>query len=169
MSELSRESLLRQLNTSWKALQTDLAALTEEQLTRLTDAAGWTIKDHLIHLALWERATVALLNHQSKREAMDIAPEIWNQGEDDPINTVIQERYHTMPLSEVMQTMRDTHTQLLAKLETLSEADLLLPYHHYNTESSDERPLLLWLPYDTFHHYNDHRAWIAAIVGKAST
>src|SRR5512145_2979112 len=127
---LTHDELVRQLESGWYEFLTYLESLTEGQLTQPTDAAGWTAKDHVIHVAEWEKAALALLEGKSKREAMNIPPDIWEQG-DDPINAVIQQRYQALPLHEVMQTLRDNHARVMHKLESMTEADLQLPYHHY--------------------------------------
>jgi hypothetical protein len=163
---LTRESLLRQIEGGWNELEDYLATLTEEQLTRPQDAAGWTVKDHILHIALWEKAALALLEGKSKRAALEVAPETWEAG-DDAINAVIQQRTHDMPLDEALQTLQQTHARLMQKLGTMTEADLLLPYHHYQADSNDERPLLQWLPWDTVYHYRDHLPWMAALTKQA--
>ncbi len=165
-NSLARENLLRQLELSWNELQTYLGSLTEEQLTRSTDAAGWTAKDHIIHLALWEKAGLALLEGKSKREALDVTPETWEQ-DDDAINAVIHQRYRAMSLDEVIQTFRHNHERMLKKLDTMTEEDLLLPYRHYQPDSTEERPIIRWVIGDTIDHYREHLPWMAALVGKA--
>ncbi|MEZ4670972.1 MAG: DinB family protein [Anaerolineae bacterium] len=160
---LTRESLLSQIETSWNDLQSYLDSLSEEQLVRPTDAAGWTAKDHMIHVAVWENANLARLEGKSKRETLDITPEVWDQ-DDDPINAVLQERYRDMPLSEVKQALRQNHARFMAKLDTMTEADMQLPHRHYQPSSNNDTPIIQFIYWDTVHHYGEHRLWISRIV-----
>ena len=161
--KLNREPFMREFNESWNELLTYAKSLSEAQLTEPTDAAGWTAKDHLIHIAIWEKAEITSLNGGSKRETMDIPEDVWSGG-DDPINAVIQERYKDMPLDEVMQILEDTHAELVKKFNSMTPEDFLLPYSHYQPTSTDERPIVEWLYWNTTYHYRDHLPWIKEIV-----
>lgn len=164
---LTRENLLRQMDLIWNELHTYLATLTDEQLTQPTDAAGWTVKDHLIHLAVYEQAQFGLLDGESRRKALDIPLEMWERDDGDEINAVIQQRHHALPLAEVIQTLRQTRAGTLKKLDALTEADVLRPFHHYQPNSTEARPIIMWLMAEGVEHYHDHLPWIKAIVGQA--
>lgn len=162
-NSMTREKLLNEIVSSWNELQTYLASLTDEQLTRSTDTSGWTVKDHIIHLAVWVNAGLEMLKGKSKRIILDISPDVWGQGED-PINAVLHKRHHKIPLDKAIQTLRQNHTQFLKKLDTMSENDLQLPHSHYQLDSTEEHPIIDFIFWDTAEHYREHIPWIKAII-----
>lgn len=165
---MTYDELMQQIKKSWDALYTYIDSLTEVQLTQPKDAAGWTVKDHLVHLAVWENAVLALLERKPKRETLDIDPETWDKDDDsEAANAILHQRYHEMPLAEVRQTLQQNHALMVEKLMAMTEADLRLPYHHYQADTPDERPLIQWLPYETAYHYDEHLPWIKAIIDGA--
>jgi hypothetical protein len=171
MSELeklvTRDALLSHINKTWNDLTSYLSSLSEDQFTIPSDAAGWTAKDHVIHIAAWESAALALIEGKSKRETLNISEEVWALDDDDPVNAVLQERYRDMPLEEVMKTLHANHERIVKKISSMSDADLMLPFKHYQPHSSSERPMIDYIQWDTEQHYIDHLPWIQAIVEKA--
>jgi hypothetical protein len=163
---LSRANFLNRLDSAWAELTTYLESLSEDQLTQPKDAGGWTAKDHVIHLAAWESAALAMIEGKSKRETLDITPEVWDQ-DDDPINAVLQQRYQNMPPAEVMQTLRQNHDRLLEKLNAMTDTDFQRPYREYQPASSDERAIIDYIEWDTIHHYGQHLGWIKTLVDQS--
>jgi uncharacterized protein (TIGR03083 family) len=160
----SKAELLRRIESGWNDFNPYLDSLTPAQLTQPTDAAGWTAKDHVIHLAVWEGGMVALLNQQPRQEAMGVDEETWRTHDDDKINAVIQQKHKDMPLDEVLKTFRDTHQRLVAKIQSLSDEDLERPYSYYQSHSKRETPVWHFIVGNTYMHYQAHKPWIAAIV-----
>jgi uncharacterized protein (TIGR03083 family) len=161
---MSKAELLTRLQNGWNELNAYLKTLTEAQLTTPADAAGWTIKDHVIHLAIWEDGINALLQHRSRREAMGIDAQTWNSRSVDKMNAIIQQRHKDMPLSQVMDTLRDVHQRLVQQLQVLPEEDLKRPYRDFQPESTSDKPVIGWIMGNTYEHYAEHLPWMAAII-----
>ena len=54
----TKRELLAAIDRDWLALQSALARMDEAQLAGVQDGESWTVKDHLMHIAAWERSTV---------------------------------------------------------------------------------------------------------------
>ncbi len=158
-----KANLLQRLEQGWDELQTYLAALTPEQLTGPTDAAGWTVKDHITHLAAWEDGLGKLLQKQPFRVAMDLDLAIWGHGEDVE-NELIRQRYRGWSMAEVMQHFQRAHERLLAQINAMTDDDLRLAYKDYDAETTQNVPIVEKIIGNSFGHYAEHIPWIEALV-----
>ena len=164
---ISKTELITNMQEGWNNLQTYIDTLSEAQLTQPTDAAGWTAKDHLIHLAVWADGVAALLDKQPRREHMGVDAESWESRDFDRINAVIQQQHKDMPLDEVHTALREAHQRLYGKAQAMSEEELNRPYNTYEPGSSQNKPVVLWIISDSYDHYAEHIPWIDAIVKSA--
>ena len=165
---MTKAELLAKIQASWDDITGYLKSLTVEQITQITDAAGWTVKDHVAHIMVWEDGINALLDRQPRYVRMGVDAATWNSGDYDRMNAIIQQRHRGRSWDEVMQTFMDVHEQLIAKLETLTDADLMRPYRDYQPESTSDGPIYNRICGNTFGHYAEHTPWIAAIAAAGS-
>jgi len=167
-ADVTTAEVLHRMQAGWDDLQTYLKTLTPEQMTRPTDAAGWTAKDHVMHLAVWEDGIAALLEGESRRERMGLDVATWESDWDADhyfhINDVIYQQHHGQPLDDVLRHFDAVHQRLVDVVSALADADLLRPYNSYDPTSSSTTPLFALIVGDTYGHYEQHRPWIAAIV-----
>lgn len=163
---IRKKDLLAQMEAGWNSLQAYLGTLSEAQLTQAADAAGWTIKDHIMNLAVWEDGAWAMLEKIPCHKQMGISDEAWKYGDTDSINAIIQQRYRNEPLAKVLQTFKDIHRRLVEKVKSLPEADLQRPYRDFQADSDDNRPIINWIRGNTYEHYAEHRPWIEAIARR---
>jgi uncharacterized protein (TIGR03083 family) len=162
--QVTKAELLSRMQQGWDDFNAYLNTLTEAQLTGPTDAAGWTAKDHLMHLAVWEDGVNALLEKQSRSARMGVDDATWEGHDFDQINAVIQRQHRDKPLGEVQAAFRRAHETLVAKLQSMSDEDILRPYSYYVPGADLDRPVVWWIVGNTFSHYAEHQPWIDAIV-----
>ena len=74
---IPKAELLAALQTGWGDFFVYLSQFSDQQMIQPTDAGGWTAKDHVVHLAMWENGLNALLQRISRHEYMGIPYEAW--------------------------------------------------------------------------------------------
>jgi hypothetical protein len=168
----TRADLLSDINGSWARFNAMLDGLSDEQLTGPRDAAGWNVKDHITHIASWERGIVYFLQGKPRHEGIGVSEDLFVKGDDDAINADVQKQRKDMPLGEALAEFRDVHAQLLALVEPLTDDDLRKPYRKWEPGEEGEGegpPLARTIFYNTSEHFRDHGGWIETLVGRAAT
>lgn len=165
---ITKAELLSKTQVSWDALNAYVATLSEVQITQLTDAAGWTVKDHLMHLAVWEDGVCALLHQQDRPARMGVPADVWGRWDFEEINEVIRQRHANASWAKVEQKRQAIHKQFVSEIDALSEADLARPVRDFQANSSSSRPIYETIIGDSYDHYDSHAGWIKAIVEKHS-
>ena len=67
----AKDALLYEIETGWKALNAAVDLMTVTQLTEINDAQGWSVKDHLFHLVVWENSAVFFLSGEPRSAGLD--------------------------------------------------------------------------------------------------
>ena len=162
MSAVNQE--IEPIAKSWEKLTSLVDALGPEKL-ELTGNGQWAVKDHLVHIAAWERSLLGLLNGDDMRTAMGV-PDA-SEGLDQ-LNEAIWLKHRHDSVDAVLDYWRNSHEALMQKLGALSDADLRRSYNHYQPndprDPGDDRPVVEWVAGDTYEHYDEHARLIQDIL-----
>ncbi len=164
----NKSELVKRIHRSRSTLEETIHPLSEAQLTRPGPDGGWSIKDHLAHLAIWELGVAELLRGHPRFQAMGVE-QIVSQGKGfDEINDVIYKLHSGLPLSKVMDKFQSAHRQLLEALDLLEDEDLFKPYASFVPDGSETRlePVIRWIIGNTYDHFDEHRGYIRVLIRK---
>ncbi len=170
--DIRMAGLLQRMEAGWTALQQFMDSVSDAQFNGPSDAAGWTIQDHLLHLSDWAEGVVALFDGQDRREAMGIDQAVWDAKDFDSINETLRQRHRFMGYTrqEVEERLHHVHRDLLERLERLTDTDLRAPYP--NPDPGAEHPEDTWIVWllagDGYEHYEEHLPWMQAILDGSS-
>lgn len=167
----TKAELLARIAEGRAALEQALGRLSEAQLTTPA-TSGWAIKDHLAHLAAWEAGIAALLQHQPRWAAMGLDEAAISQHKMDDWNEIVYQQNRERSLAEVRHYFAESHRQLVAAVEHLSEEELVKPYAYFEageTSKDDTRPIIVRIIGNTYEHYEEHQEWIEAALRESET
>jgi uncharacterized damage-inducible protein DinB len=157
---------MQRIEAAWSELVSLVNQLEEAGGLSQIGADGWTIKDHVAHIAAWEHSLLALIEGQDRESAIGLSKAV--EGIDNE-NEAIRKLHETDTADEALGYFRDSHSRLVAALGKLSDADLQKPYSHYQPSDPDEkRPVVGWVAGDTYEHYAEHIDWINQLLSESS-
>ena len=133
---------------AFSELDATVKGLGERELTEIRDPAGWSAKDHLMHVAVWEQSLLARGDGRPRHQVLGIDATTDASGDDDKINAAIFAETRHRSLREVLDTLRSTHAATRARLAA----------------SAPDPAFLAAVPGYT-EHYEQHGGWIRELVG----
>lgn len=163
---LDKAALMERIEQSWTALDQDICQMSEEQLSRPGTDGGWSVKDHLVHLTVWEQKQLAVVEGRPAHEGLGVDAASYAANDVDTLNTLIYQRHKEQHAADVVARFHQTHGQLIAALRRLSAADLARPEMPGLDGGSNS--LMDGVMGNTYEHYDEHRAWIAELVSQTT-
>jgi hypothetical protein len=157
MSEqIDKASILKEIHTSYAALEEILAPLDKTQMTTKGVIDDWSIKDMLAHISSWHHRLLTWLD----AAIQNVEPAISGPDsveEMDALNAQFYQENKSRPLDEVLTDFRTTHQQIMDIIQAMREEDLISPQRFAWTQGS---PLWQLIAGDTYEHYQEHRKQI---------
>jgi hypothetical protein len=162
---LTKVTLLERIYHYRSILEATISSLSESQLSA-PGPESWAIKDHLVHIAVWEQGVVTLLQKGDRFAAMGVA-DAFRQGKSETeINDLIYRQHKDQPVQEIRRIFQASHAQMLKVLDKLSDADLNRPYSDYVPAGDPNRldPVMYWIIGNTYAHFDEHTAYIRNLL-----
>jgi hypothetical protein len=151
---MTKSELLANIRRDRVTLDALVASLSEAQMIAPELDAGWSVKDVLAHIGVWERRCASWLEAVDRGETPE-RPEVQDV---DGANARDYAAAKDAAPATVLAQSRESHAALLRSVEALAEADL-----------ADERrfgwPVWQMASSNSDEHYREHieqiEAWLA--------
>ena len=156
----TKAELIERIPPAWAALEAVIAGLNESELATPVPE-GWSVKDHLAHVATWERMVVAHLRDGSAHAVVRMDEATYLAKTLDELNEAIYQRNRDRPPAAVLEDFRQAHREIVALLERMDEAGFWKPYWR---DDPSGRPVMDKVAGDTYRHYLEPLAWINELL-----
>lgn len=161
--QVNKASVLKELSTSYAALENILASLDEKYYLREGVIPGWSIKDVLAHINSWHHRLLKVLEAAAYNEEPSISgPD--NIEEMDKLNAQFYQENKSLTLDEVLADFHTSYQHIFDLVQAIPEEDLLNPHRFAWTQ---DRPLWQAIAGDTYGHYQEHLLHIQDWLAKS--
>ena len=162
---LSKTTLLERIDRYRLMLEDTIRSFDEEQLSQ-PGPEGWSIKDHLAHLAVWETGVVELLRKRPRFAAMGVEQAFIKGKSENDINDLIFRQNKELTVQEALEKFKQAHAEMLKLLASMSDTDLHRPYSDFVAGGDVNRkdPVILWVIGNTYAHFDEHTAYIRRLL-----
>lgn len=161
----TKHELLKFIRERHADMEELLSSLSPEQMRAPELDAGWSVKDSLAHLAAWGKLMLAWVpKYQRGEEVKRWAPGFEIDGDNSEeqmnrYNAYLFEQNRERELTDVLDDFRETFMNIVARIESLSEAEIFDDDYFPIRRG---RPLITLIAGDSYEHYDEHLGWIRA-------
>jgi hypothetical protein len=161
-----KDAFLKELHQQYLGLLALLEPLDDARLATPMEEGGWAPKDVLAHVADWERYVVLRIEARRHGKPMPV----WGPGDEqvDAKNAELLEANRAMSPAEVRVKAQDCHDDVVAIIESLTEAELLDDNLRRSVIGEWGSPVWLHLAANTYQHYAEHAEALKAGLGLSS-
>jgi len=150
------DCLIEVIEAARKSWEYVLGLVPADSMERPDPHGGWTVKDHIAHIAWHEDQMVQLI------EAKALVGSPWWELPTDERNEHIHEQYKDKSFQEIQSIAEDSYLRMMAALATLEDADL-------NESKRFENMPEDWIPWtliagNTYEHYLEHQIGIRRML-----
>ena len=158
-----KSELIARIREGRAALDSLIAGLSPEQAVISGPDGGWSVKDHLAHLAAWQCiAYLRLIGHMDhEHEVFGMNRARYEATGKDDLNAAVYHSSKERTLAEVRATFDQAYQQLLGALSGMSWDDLQRPVHSSLPQLGT---LASNVAGNTYEHFEEHEAWIRGLL-----
>jgi hypothetical protein len=154
---MNKAKLLEHIAKDRGKLEALVESLGDAQLDAPGPEGNWAVRDHLAHLAAWERMAAAHLADGSDHEVAGMDESSFAQTSTNKLNDRLHKLYGNRTLDETRREFAAAHAALIECIEAMPEARLEEPYWD---DDPSGRTVLTKLSGDSYLHYREHTQWI---------
>ncbi len=161
---MDKATLLDKIRSGYAALEAQLALLNETQMTTPGTDGGWSIKDILAHIMMWQYRLLDRIGAISRNEEPALLISGVTNEQIDKLNAQFNEENKPRSLNEILSGLRTSHAQVIEAVQTMADEDLFDPQR---LAWMDGDPFWHLVASDTYEHYQEHTESIKELVNQA--
>jgi hypothetical protein len=160
-----RTHLDEEIETSWSELESFLREPEVEGSTS-RDGAGWTVKDHLTHMAVWADSVAVLFRDGFRHQALGIDEGLYSAASFEEINEIIRQREASLSFAQAVDRLRNAHNAIVSGYKGLSESELAAAVRDvfHTAPRTDDRQVSAFIHENTAAHYSEHLPWMRRLA-----
>ncbi len=156
----TKAQLIQQMKEARAALEAVIASIPETRMTEGGVVEGWSVKDMLAHLAVWQARTVTMLFQAERGQKPSLGVSSDSANDWANVNAKDYQEQKDRPLDRVLADFRGVHGQMLKRLEQWKDDAALFDRKRYPSLNGDS--LANYIYGNGPEHDDEHRVQIEA-------
>ena len=165
MTVVTKDDLLATIKRDRAQLVQLVERLDDGQIAAPGPDGAWSVKDHLSHIAAWERMAVAHLVDGSDAEVARMDAVSYKAATLDELNDQLYRLHRNRTADQVRSEFQAAHESILSYIERMPEEELSALYWG---DDAERRTVLENIAGDTYEHYGEHAEWINEVIASAA-